>query len=274
MVNKLTQERLWPSIALGFDLPDTYLVNGAPTAVAQLLGQYYKAILLPFEELARKQRPMLGVPGQAGQAQQSGQQNMVPGQIPGGDMGAQGVIPPAIPHMDGGSALHPQHPMSSSQTQRQQVSVGMSGSSLQSPDVLSGMGSNISQPFLSQASPDGSQLSLQGQAQDGTSLSFDGDAEGRKRKGAPEMDAKRVRQRTGTCTSHCPITVGTNKYKTVDSPDTTVVSHFLYCGSKFDVLIILWRLSVQRGSHFCSSIWGSLGRWSGIIGTNYFSATR
>jgi hypothetical protein len=208
----LTQERLWPSIAQAFDLPETYLMNGAPTGVAQMLGQYYKAILFPFEELTRKQRPMLGAPGQAGQAQQAGQHNMVPGQIPGGDMSAQGVIPPAIPHMDGGSALHPQHPISSSQTQRQQVSVNMSGSSLQSPDVLSGMGSNISQPLLSHASPDGSQLSLQGQAQDGTSLSFDGDAEGRKRKGAPEMDAKRVRQRTGTCLSYRPITVLTNDY--------------------------------------------------------------
>ena len=196
---KLTQERLWSSIALAFDLPETYLVSGVPTAVAQMLGQYYKAILLPFEELTRKQRPMAGVPGQAGQSQQAGQHSMVPGQIPGGDVGAQGVIPPAVPHMDGGSALHPQHPISSSQPQRQQVSVGMSGSSLQSPDVLSGMGSNISQPFLSHASPDGSQLSLQGQSQDGAPLSVDADAEGRKRKGAPEVDAKRVRQRTGTC---------------------------------------------------------------------------
>jgi hypothetical protein len=203
-----------------------------------MLGQYYKAILLPFEELTRKQRPMVSVPGQAGQSQQAGH-SMVPGQIPGGDMGAQVVIPPAIPHMDGGSALHPQHPIPSSQTQRQQVSVGMSGSSLQSPDVLSGMGSNISQPFLSHASPDGSQLSLQGQGQDGGPLSFDADAEGRKRKGAPEVDAKRVRQRTGTCTSYCAITVVTKQgsFQTVDSPDTTVVSHFPYCESTFDVLI-------------------------------------
>ena len=170
-------------------------MNGVPTAVAQMLGQYYKAILLPFEELARKQRPMLG---QVGQPQQAGQHSMMPGQIPGGDMGGQGVIPPAVPHMDGGSALPSQHPPSSSQAQRQQTLVGMSGASLQSPDVLSGMGPNISQPFLSHASPDGSQLSLQGQAQDGVPLSFDSDTEGRKRKGAPEVDAKRVRQRTGT----------------------------------------------------------------------------
>ena len=173
-------------------------MNGVPTSVAQMLGQYYKAILLPFEELTRKQRPMLGAPGQAGQSQQAGQHSMVTSQIPGGDMGAPGVIPPAIPHMDGGSAHPPQHPISSSQMPRQQVPVGMSGSSLQSPDVLSGMGSNISQPFLSHASPDGSQLSLQ--AQDGAPLSLDADTEGRKRKGAPEVDAKRVRQRTGTCT--------------------------------------------------------------------------
>jgi hypothetical protein len=190
-------------MALAFDLPETYLLNGVPTGVAQMLGQYYKAILLPFEELTRKQRPMLGVPGQAGQSQQAGQHSMVPGQIPipSGDMGGQGVIPPAIPHMDGGSALHPQHAISSSQTPRQQVSVSMSGSSVQSPDVLSGMGSNISQPFLSQGSPDGSQLSLQGHSQDGAPLSFDADGDGRKRKGAPEVDAKRVRQRTGTCTT-------------------------------------------------------------------------
>jgi SWI/SNF chromatin-remodeling complex subunit SWI1 len=192
----LSQERLWPTIALAVDLPETYLVNGVPTAVAQMLAQYYKAILLPFEELTRKQRPMHGVPGQAGQPQQAGQHSMMPSQLPGGDMGAQGVIPPAVPHMDGGSTLPPQHPFSSSQTPRQQPSIGMSGTSLQTPDMLSGMGSNISQPFLSQASPDGSQLSLHGQAQDG---SFDADAEGRKRKGAPDVDAKRVRQRTGMC---------------------------------------------------------------------------
>jgi hypothetical protein len=229
----LSQERLWPSVALAFDLPDSYLVNGVPTSVAQMLGQYYKAILLPFEELTRKQRPMVGVPGQAGQPQPAAQQhNMVPGHVPGGDISAQGVIPPSIPHMDGGSALHSQHPISSSQTQRQQVSVGMSGSSLQSPDVLSGMGSNISQAFLSQASPDGSQLSLQGQSQDGTPLSFDGDAEGRKRKGGAEVDGKRVRQRTGSCTAYRPITVRTKQHVTVDSPDTTIVSHFPYCDSE------------------------------------------
>jgi SWI/SNF chromatin-remodeling complex subunit SWI1 len=193
---KLTQERLWSSIALVFDLPESYPINGVPAPVAHILGQYYKAIVLPFEEISRKQRPVLGVPG--GQSQQAGQHTMIPSQIPGGDMGAQGVIPPAIPHMDGGSALPPQHPFSSSQTQRQ-PSVGMSGPSLQlqSPDMLS----NISQPFLSQASPDGSQLSLHGQT---PPLSFDADADGRKRKGTSEADAKRVRQRT------------------VDSPDTTV----------------------------------------------------
>lgn len=201
----MTQERLWPSIALAFDLPETYLANGIPTAVAQLLGQYYKAILLPFEELARKQRPMMGVSGQAGQPQQAGQHSMMPSQIPGGDVGAQGVIPPAVPHMDGGSAPPPQHGFPSSQTQRQ-PSVGMSGPSLRSPDMLSGMGSNNSQPFLSQASPDGSQLGLHTQAQDGPPLSLDADVEGRKRKGAPEVDAKRVRQRTGMSTSY-PIMV-------------------------------------------------------------------
>jgi SWI/SNF chromatin-remodeling complex subunit SWI1 len=202
----LTQERVWPSIALAFDLPETYVLNGAPTAVAQLLGQYYKAILLPFEELARKQRPTMGMQGQAGQAQQTGQHSMIPSQIPVGDVGAQGVVPPTIPHMDSGSAPPPHHGFPSSQAQRQ-PSVGMSGPSLRSPDMLSGVGSNISQPFLSQASPDGSQLSLHGQAQDGP---LDADAEGRKRKGAPEVDAKRVRQRTGMSNSY-PITVRTNQ---------------------------------------------------------------
>lgn len=182
-------------------------MNGAPAPVAQLLAQYYKAILLPFEELARKQRPMMGMPGQAGQPQQAGQHSMMPSQIPVGDMGAQGVVPPTIPHMDGGSAPPPQHGFPSSQTQRQ-PSVGMSGPSLRSPDMLSGVGSNISQPFLSQPSPDGSQLSLHTQAQDGPPLSLDADAEGRKRKGVPEVDSKRVRQRTGMSTSY-PITVQT-----------------------------------------------------------------
>ncbi|KAI9512907.1 hypothetical protein F5148DRAFT_1160689 [Russula earlei] len=210
---KLSQERLWPSIALAFDLPETYLVNGVPTPVGQILGQYYKAIILPFEELARKnaqqQRPMVGVQGQAGQPPPAGQHGM-PNQITGGDVGAQGVIPPTVPHMDGGSALAQHHPFSSSQTPRPQPSVGLSmlpsGSALQSSDTLSGLGTNISQPFLSQASPDGSQLSLHGQPQDGASLSFDSDTEGRKRKGAPEADLKRARQRT------------------VESPDTTVPS--------------------------------------------------
>ncbi|KAH9968798.1 hypothetical protein BC827DRAFT_1165659 [Russula dissimulans] len=211
---KLSQERLWPSIALAFDLPETYPVNGAPTPVGQILGQYYKAIILPFEELTRnsaqqqqqqqqQQRPMLGAQGQAGQAQPVGQHGMS-NPMAGGDLGAQAVIPPTIPHMDGGSALPPHHPFSSQTLRQQPINALPSRSSLQSPDILSGMGSNVSQPFLSQASPDGSQLNLHGQSQDGPSLSFDSDAEGRKRKGAPEADAKRVRQRT------------------VDSPDTTV----------------------------------------------------
>ncbi|KAI0004167.1 hypothetical protein BJV74DRAFT_809513 [Russula compacta] len=211
---KLSQNRLWPSIVLSLDLPETYLVNGVPTPVAHILAQYYKAILLPFEELTRKsaqqQRPMLGVQGQAGQPQQVGQHGM-PSQISGGDLSAQGVMPPTIPHVDGGgSALPPHHPFPTLQTHRQQAQVSLNvpprRTSLQSPDMLSGMGPSISQPVLSQASPDGSQqLSVQGgQAQDGAALPFDADAEGRKRKGAPEGDVKRVRQRT------------------VDSPDTTM----------------------------------------------------
>jgi len=187
-------------------------VNGVPTPIVQILGQYYKAILFPFDEWNRKntqQRSMLGMQGQAGQSLPVGQHGM-PGQMPGGDLGAQGVIPPTVPPLDGSSALPPHHPFSSSsQTHRQQQpSVGLtvlpSGRPLQSPDLLSGMGSNISQPFLSQSSPsDSSQLNIHGQAQDGAAApSFDADAEGRKRKGTAEGDVKRVRQRTGTCINH------------------------------------------------------------------------
>ena len=183
-----------------------YPMSGVPTPIVQILGQYYKAILLPFEEWNRKnaqQRSMPGMQGQAGQSLPVGQHGM-PGQMPGGDLATQGVIPPTVPHLDGGSALAQHHPFpSSSQAQRpQQPSVGLtvlpSGASLQSPDLLPGMGSNISQPFLSQTSPsDGSQLSIHGQAQDGAAPPFDADSEGRKRKGTAEVDAKRVRQRTG-----------------------------------------------------------------------------
>ncbi len=200
------ERRLWPSIVHSFDLPETYPLNGVPTSIVQILGQYYKAILLPFEEWNRKsaqQRSMLGMQGHAGQSLPVGQHGM-PGQIPGGELAPQGVIPPTVPHLDGGSALAPHHPFSSSsQTHRQQQpSVGLtvlpSRTSLQSPDLLSGMGSNLSQSFLSQTSPsDGSQLSVHGQAQDGAAPTFDADAEGRKRKGTAEADAKRVRQRTG-----------------------------------------------------------------------------
>ena len=214
------ERRLWPSIAHSFELPETYVVNGVPSSVAQLLVQYYKAILLPFEEWSRKsapqQRPIPSMQGQAGQSLAVGQYG-IPSQMPGGDLAAQqGVIPPTIPTLDGGSALPPHHPFpSSSQTHSQQPSVGLSvppsGSSLQSPDVLAGMGSSVSQPFLSQASPpDGSQLSVHGQAQDGASLSFDADAEGRKRKGTAEVDVKRVRQRTGMCINY-PIMASTKR---------------------------------------------------------------
>jgi hypothetical protein len=221
-------------------------VNGIPSSVAQLLVQYYKAILLPFEEWSRKnvpqQRPMPGMQGQAGQPLAVGQHG-IPSQMPGGDLAAQqGVIPPTIPTLDGSSALPPHHPFSSSsQTHRRQPSVGLSvhpsGSSLQSPDVLAGMGSNVSQPFLSQSSPpDSSQLSVHGHPQDGAALSFDAEAEGRKRKGTAEVDVKRVRQRTGMFTGY-PIMASTKRgqFHQVDAPDTTVVSHFprLTC----DVLI-------------------------------------
>lgn len=73
------------------------------------------------------------------------------------------------------------------------------GTSLQSPEMMSGMGQSIPQQFLTQtSSPDGTQLAqLHGQAQEG-GPSFDSDAENRKRKGASEtVDMKRVRQRTG-----------------------------------------------------------------------------
>lgn len=182
-------------------------MNGVPTSIVQILGQYYKAILLPFEEWNRKnaqQRSMLGMQGQAGQSVPGGQHGMA-GQMPGGDPASQGVIPPTVPPLDGGgSALPPHHPFSSSsQAQRQQQpSVGLTmlpgGRPLQSPDLMSGMSSNNSQPFLSQTSPsDGSQLSVHGQAQDGAAPPLDSDAEGRKRKGTAEADVKRVRQRTG-----------------------------------------------------------------------------
>ncbi|KAI9462395.1 hypothetical protein BJY52DRAFT_1256693 [Lactarius psammicola] len=199
---KLSQERLWSSILQVFDLPETYPGNGGPTPVAQVLGHYYKAILLPFEEWSRKnaqqQRPMINAQGQVGQPQQG----MV-GQMSGADLNAQGVIPPAITHVDGNSSLPPHHPFPSSQAQRQPI-VGLNmlpptGSSLQSPEMMSGMGPSISQPFQT-SSPDGVQL--HGQAQEG-GPSFDSDTENRKRKGAPEtVDMKRARQRT------------------VDSPDT------------------------------------------------------
>jgi hypothetical protein len=187
-----------------FDLPETYPMNGNPTSVSQIVAQYYKAILLPFDEYTRKnapqQRSMFSMQGQAGQSQQVGQHS-IPSQVSGGDIGTQGVLPPTIPHVDGGSTLPPHHPFTSSQTQtHRQPSVGLNmlptGSSHQSPDMLSGIGSSISQPFLAQTSPDGSQSGLQGQAQDGT-LTFDAEAEKRKRKGVPEVDMKRVRQRTG-----------------------------------------------------------------------------
>ncbi|KAH9047545.1 hypothetical protein EDB84DRAFT_1557488 [Lactarius hengduanensis] len=211
---KLSQERLWPSMLQVFDLPETFSVNGAPTSVAQVLGHYYKAILLPFEDWSRKnaqqqqqQRPMVNAQGQVGQPQQVGQHGMT-GQMSGADINAQGAIPPAIPpHMDGNSSLPPHHPFPSSQVQRQPT-VGLdmlppTGSSLQSPGIVSGIGPSISQPFLAKASsPDSAQL--HGQTQEG-GLSFDSDAENRKRKGAPETgDMKRARQRT------------------VDSPDTNL----------------------------------------------------
>ena len=179
-------------------------MNGVPNPVAPLLAQYYKVILLPFEEWSRKnqQRPMINSQGQVGQPQQVGQHGMA-GQIPGADLNVQGAIPPAIPHVDGNPSLAPHHPFPSSQVQRQPT-VGFNmlpqaGSSLQSSEMMSGMGTNISQPLLPQtSSPDGTQLTqLHGQPQDG-GLSFDSDAENRKRKGAPEtVDSKRIRQRTG-----------------------------------------------------------------------------
>lgn len=175
---------------------------------------------------------MLGMQGQAGQSLPVGQHSM-PGQIPGGDLAAQGVIPPTVPHLDGGSALAPHHPFSSSsQTHRQQqppagLTVLPRRTSLQSPDLLSGMGSNLSQPFLSQTSPsDGSQLSVHGQAQDRATPTFDADGEGRKRKGTAEADAKRVRQRTGNVRLVIHPVMVTTEDVSVDSPDTTVVSHF------------------------------------------------
>ncbi|KAF8272885.1 hypothetical protein EI94DRAFT_1716955 [Lactarius quietus] len=201
---KLSQDRLWPSILQVFDLPETFLV-----------------ILLPFEEWSRKnqQRPMMNPQGQVGQPQQGGQHGMA-GQVSGADINVQGAMPPAIPHVDGNSSLPSHHPFSSSQVQRQPT-VGLNmlpqaGSSLQSPEMMSGMGTSISQPFLAQtSSPDGTQLSqLQAQTPE-RGLSFDSDAENRKRKGAPEpVDMKRVRQRT----AESPDTIVSNADRTSAPP--------------------------------------------------------
>jgi hypothetical protein len=145
---------------------------------------------------------MINPQGQVGQPQQAGQHGMT-GQISGSDLNVQGTIPPAIPHVDGNPSLPSHHPFPPSQVQRQPTAgmnmLQQAGSSLQSPEIMSGMRSAISQPFLTQSSsPDGTQLAqLHGQAQEG-GLSFDSDAENRKRKGVPEtVDMKRVRQRTG-----------------------------------------------------------------------------
>jgi hypothetical protein len=276
ITSKLSQERrLWPSIVIPFDLPETYPVNGIPTPVIQILAQYYKAILLPFEEWNRKnaqqqqqqqQRSMSGVQGQAGQQVPVGQHGM-PGQIPGGDLSTQTVVPPTIPHIEGGSALPPHHPFpSSSQTHRQQPSASInmvpSGPSLQAqPDMLSGMSSSLSQPFLPQASPpDGSQVAVQGQAQaqaqDEPALP---DAEGRKRKGTAEGDVKRVRQRTGMGLDH-PIMVRIDNLQPILKIQTWLVVFFFRLTRD---ALIKWP-SVQRRSHFCASDRGSFGRWASI----------
>lgn len=221
---------------------------------------------------------MLGVQGQAGQPQQVGQHG-VPSQISGGDLNAQGVMPPTVPHVDGGSsAVPPHHPFPTLQPHRQQAQISLNvpprRTSLQSPDMLSGMGPSISQPFLSQASPDGSQqLSVQGgQAQDGAALAFDADAEGRKRKGAPEGDVKRVRQRTGKCISYPKMAETNNRF-----PKSTLqIQLWLVVLTVVDIRCANSEnpLLVQRRSHFCPSNWGSCRGWSSIGDSRCLSATR
>lgn len=197
-------------------------MNGVTSPVAQLLAQYYTAIILPFEEWTRKsqqQRPMINAQGQVGQ-------HGMAGQMSGADLNAQGAIPPAIPHMDGSSSLPPHHPFPSSQVQRQPTMLPQTPS-LQSPEMVSGMGPSTSQPILTQSSSPEStqQVQLHGQPQEG-GLSFDSDPENRKRKGATEtVDMKRVRQRTGMWICVWIISVIYFLFTTVDSPDAILVSH-------------------------------------------------
>ncbi|KAJ7706389.1 hypothetical protein B0H17DRAFT_1126052 [Mycena rosella] len=82
----LSRDNGWHLILPHFDLPEEYPLPNGTTSVAQMLAQYYMAILLPFEEVYRN-----NVQNQQRKAQASRQASL------------QGLPPTAPPRPDGAS---------------------------------------------------------------------------------------------------------------------------------------------------------------------------
>lgn len=87
--SQVSQQGLWGIVSAQFELPDSIPHQNGLQTVADLLAQYYRAIVLPFEELYRKnaqnqqQRALLA----AAQAQ-----GINPAQMQGGGMNPQAMM--------------------------------------------------------------------------------------------------------------------------------------------------------------------------------------
>ncbi|KAJ7107628.1 hypothetical protein C8R43DRAFT_1243642 [Mycena crocata] len=93
---QLSRDNGWQLMLPHFDLPEEYPLPNGSTSVAQMLAQYYMAILLPFEEVYRN-----NVQNQQRKAQASRQASSLQG-LP--QPGLQQGLPPTTPTRPDGSS--------------------------------------------------------------------------------------------------------------------------------------------------------------------------
>ncbi|ETW86899.1 hypothetical protein HETIRDRAFT_377546 [Heterobasidion irregulare TC 32-1] len=168
---KFTQQGLWPSVLPVFDLPDTLPPPNSSQSVAEFLGQVYMAVVLPFEDVYRRnsrEQQQRALQAAAQGALNPQQQQPFPSPIHP-RVPSQPILPPV-------TSAQP-----SPQLSRQLSASAVPGTPQQSFTAL---------PPVVDLNPGPPLLPYEANAP------FDPDLESRKRKIEPEDEQKRTRQKT------------------------------------------------------------------------------
>jgi len=209
MSSQVTQQS-WTQIAHHFDLPE-FLPHpsnpGQQRPVGPLLANFYFALLLPFEEMARRNmhdnRKAMMTSGRqpgvnAGPSNLNAGSGTPHGALPSGVAGTNGVG-----NMMGGQHQHPTvspasqpQPLPQSPHARQTSAPVQSSATLSSSDLAPNQASSqlnivMTGPQLVKPAPDTSEPEAQGT---------------KRRLESEETEGKRARQKTGTFRSHRHIT--------------------------------------------------------------------